>query len=189
MAPWQSMRLMCARLVAAMDDQLALPHTPGLPYCSTRAHWPCKISPDYSRARRIPCPACRPGGPCRDPGCAGSLQMSYWGSESPAQLVILADPVVVEYDEREGVLRVAGHQQLELLVPHGVPRGVGDGALQLAVRAQVQPACSLSRCESKPRCAAASRSVLCIPSSHGRLVSAHVGVGRCSPSEPRAYTT
>ena len=44
---------------------------------------------------------------------------------------------MVEHDEREGVLFVAGHQQLELLVPHGMPRGVGDGALQLAVRAQV----------------------------------------------------
>ena len=76
-------------------------------------------------------------------GRAGPTQAFHLHGESPAQLVGLADPVMVEHDEREGVLFVAGHQQLELLVPHGMPRGVGDGALQLAVRAQVQPACSL----------------------------------------------
>ena len=76
-------------------------------------------------------------------GFPGPVQVLHLGSESPAQLVVLADPVIVVHDEREGVLRMAGHQQLEPLMPHRVPRGIGNGALQLAVRAQVQPACNL----------------------------------------------
>ena len=73
-------------------------------------------------------------------GCH-SMEVSIKAAwEAPAQPLVGSDSVVVEQQEGQGVVAVAGHQQLEALVPVRVPGGVGDGALQLAVRAQIHPA-------------------------------------------------
>ena len=73
-------------------------------------------------------------------GCH-SMEVSIKAAwEAPAQPLVGSDSVVVIQNECQDIVLVAGYKQLEALIPDWMPRGVGDGALQLAVRAQIHPA-------------------------------------------------
>lgn len=72
------------------------------------------------------------------------MQLNLAMGVTPAESLVSGHSVVVEQKERQDIITVARHQQLEALIPDRMPRGVGDGALKLAMRAEIHSACKPS---------------------------------------------